>query len=489
MRITLVHCDYDIPERLKDLAMPGIPLGLAYVAAVAERDGHEVTVIDAYAEGTKREQVIERVLASRPEVLGISCVTAAVAFGLDVARAVRSSVPKIVFGGIHATFSPETFTDMVDVVFKGESEESFPEYLSGKPLSEIGGISYYDKRVDAVRHNNIRPLIADLDSLPMPARHLFDFGARRYKLFRHLPFASILGGRGCPMRCVYCQNAEVYDTYRSRSPKLIVDELEHLYKTYNVRHLAFVEEDGMISPKHMREMCDEIIARGLKIRWGCDARVDRINDLDLLKHMSKAGCGFFFHGVESANDETLARMHKGGNATSEQTRKAFALAQKAGIRSVASTILGFPGEDRPTTEATIKFLKEIKATYAFFGVPTPFPGSTFGKWCEENDWIKVRDWTKYTVMNAIIEWPGGPTLLEQTEMVDEAYRAFYNRPGYWLGRLLYELPRLDWPTIRAFMMWSGESFLNTFRWDHSEEDKRALFTDARHTAQVATWGK
>ena len=102
MRITLVHCDYDIPERLKDLALPGIPLGLAYVAAVAERDGHKVTVIDAYAESTKREQVIERVLASSPDVLGISCVTASVAFALDVVRGVRSSVPQIVIGGIHA---------------------------------------------------------------------------------------------------------------------------------------------------------------------------------------------------------------------------------------------------------------------------------------------------------------------------------------------------------------------------------------------------
>lgn len=489
MRVTLVHCDYDIPERLKDLALPGIPLGLAYVAAVAERDGHKVTVIDGYAENTKRQEMIERVLASKPDVVGISCVTASVYYGMDIARAVRPFVSKLVFGGIHATFSPETFTDIADVVFKGESEESFPEYLSGKPLSEIGGISFLDRRVGAVRHNCPRPLIHDLDSLPLPARHLFDFGARRYKLFRHLPFASMLGGRGCPMRCVYCQNAEVYDTYRARSPKLIVDEIEFLYKTYNVRHLAFVDEDGMISPKHMREMCDEIIARGLKVRWGCDSRVDRINDLDLLKHMAKAGCGFFFHGVESANDETLARMRKGGNATAEQTRKAFALAQKAGIRSVASTILGFPGEDVPTAQGTVKFLQEIKATYAFFGLPTPFPGSTFGKWCEENNWVKNRDWDKYTVMNAIIEWPGGPSLLEQTEMVDKAYRSFYNRPGYWLSRLMYEIPRLDWPTINAFMKWSWESFVNTFRWDHSKAEKQSLLPDARQTAQVATWGK
>ena len=489
MRVTLVHCDYDIPERLKDLAMPGIPLGLAYVAAVAERDGHQVTVIDAYADSSTREQTVERVRASKPDVLGIACVTASVYYALDVARALRADVPKIVFGGIHATFSPETFTDVADAVFRGEAEESFPEFLSGKPLGEIGGVSFMDKRVGAVRHNAIRPLIADLDQLPVPARHLFDFGSRRYKLFRHLPFASMLGGRGCPMKCVYCQNAEVYDTYRARSPKLIVDEMEYLYKTYNVRHVAFVDEDGLISTKHMREMCDEIIRRGLKVRWGCDARVDRLNDLELLQHMARAGCGFFFHGVESANDETLARMHKGGNATAEQTRKAFILAQKAGIRSVASTILGFPGEDRPNAEATVQFLKEIKATYAFFGVPTPFPGSTFGNMCEKNDWIKVRDWEKYTVMNAIIEWPGGPSLLEQTEMLDKAYKAFYNRPGYWAGRMLYELPRLDWPTIRAFMLWSWESFINTFKWDHSDEEKRSLIPDARQAAQVATWGK
>jgi radical SAM superfamily enzyme YgiQ (UPF0313 family) len=472
---------------LEDLAMPGMPLGLGYVAAVAERDGHKVTVIDAYAENLKREEVIERIMARQPDVLGISCVTASVYYGLDIARAIRDQVSQLVFGGIHATFAPDTFMDVADVVFRGEAEESFPEFLSGKCWNDIGGISYKDKKTGEVRHNILRPLLSDLDALPWPARHLFSFDSSRYKLFRHLPFASLLGGRGCPMRCVYCQNAEVYDRYRARSPRLIVDEIEFLYTKYGVRHLAFVDEDSLISPRHMREMCDEIISRGLRIRWGCDARVDRINDLDLLKHMAKAGCGFFFHGVESANNETLARMRKGGQASAEQTRRAFILAQKAGIRSVASTILGFPGEDRPSAEHTVQFLKEIKASYAFFGLPTPFPGSTFGNWCEKNSWIKVRDWSKYTVMNPIIEWPGGPTLVEQTEMLDAAYRAFYNRPAYWLSRLAFEFLRLDWHTIKAFMRWSWESFWNTFHWDHKEEEKEALLTDARRTAQVITW--
>jgi radical SAM superfamily enzyme YgiQ (UPF0313 family) len=387
MQVTLVHCDYDIPEMLKDLAMPGIPMGLAYIAAVAERDGHKVTVIDAYAESLKSEEVAQRILASQPDVLGISCVTASVYFGLDVARAVRQQVPRIVFGGIHATFCPESFTEVADVVFRGEAEESFAEFLGGKNWAEIGGISYKEEETGEWRHNPLRPLISDLDQLPLPARHLFPTDHPRYKLFRHLPFGSILGGRGCPQRCIFCQNAEVYNRYRARSPRLVVDEIEFLYKEYNVRHLAFIEEDSMISPRWMRAVCDEIIARGLKIRWGCDARVDNINDLDLLKHMAKAGCGFFFHGTESANDETLARMRKGGYADVEQTRKAFALSRKAGIRTVASNILGFPGEDRPTAKHTVEALKEFQASYAFFGVPTPYPGSAFGNWCEQNGCI------------------------------------------------------------------------------------------------------
>src|SRR5215813_12817441 len=184
MRVTLVHCDYDIPELLKDLAMPGMPLGLGYVAAVAERDGHKVTVIDAYAEGLKRERAIERILASQPDVLGLSCVTASVNYGMDIARAVRAQVPKIVFGGIHATFSPATFMDIADVVFRGESEESFPEYLSGKSLKDIGGVTYKDKQTGLTIHNPLRPLIGDLDSLPRPARHLFNLELPRYRLFR-----------------------------------------------------------------------------------------------------------------------------------------------------------------------------------------------------------------------------------------------------------------------------------------------------------------
>lgn len=489
MRVTLVHCDYDIPEMLKDLAMPGIPLGLAYLAAMAERDGHKVTVIDAYADSLSREKCAEVILASAPDVVGFSCVTASVYYGKDVAQTVREHVPLVIFGGIHATFSPDTFLDIADVVFRGEAEYSFTEFLGSKPWDEIGGISYKDRETGEVRHNLMRTQIADLDALPLPARHHFNLSAPRYKLFRHLPFASLLGARGCPMRCVYCQNAEVYSTFRPRSPRLIVDEMQMLYDEYNVRHFAFVNEESMISPSHMRGFCEEIIARGLKVRWGCDARIDSVNDPELLALMGEAGCGFFFHGVESANDETLARMHKGGNASSAKTREAFAMAQKAGIRSVASIILGFPGEDKPSAQHTIEFLKEIKASYAFFGLPTPFPGSTFGNMCENHGWIKVRDWTKYTVMNPIIEWEGGPSLEEQTEMIDEAYRAFYSRPSYWISRLAYEIPRLDWHTIKAFGKWSLESFFNTINWGHTEREKEEIASNGRKTAQVVTWGR
>lgn len=459
MKITLIHSDYDIPEHLKDLAMPGLPLGVGYIAACLERDGHEVVVVDAHAEGLSREKTIDRIRTAKPDITGISCVTSGVNFARDVAKGIRPFSGQIVMGGIHPTFCPESVLDVCDVVVRGEGEETFPELISSSDLKEVKGISYQEN--GGIVHNPSRPLIEDLNTIPWPARHLFKLELPRYKLFRRLPFGTMLSGRGCPMGCIFCQNGEIYNVYRSRNVVDVVDEIEMLITKYDVHYIAFVDEDGLIDKDRMRAMCEEILRRKLKFYWGVDARVDRVNDLQLLKLMSRAGCGFFFHGVESANPETLANMKKGISPTT--TEHAFKLAQKAGIRSVASTILAFPGEQRHSAEATVEFLKRINASYAFFGLATPFPGSKFAKLCEQNDWIKVQNWDQYTVMNPILEW-GDFSLEEQREMLDAAHQSFYGRPTYWLRRLLFELPRLDWRTLRAFAGWSWETFQNTRNW-------------------------
>lgn len=460
MRVTLVNPDYPIPENLKYLGMPGIPLGLAYLASMLLGAGHQVAVVDGFGELLTIPQTIERVQETQPEVVGISCVTANVNWGIEIARALRSQA-QVFMGGVEPSNNPKWVVDACDVVVRGEGEYTILELLSGKDWRDIRGITYRDPQTGQIVQTPPRSMIEDLDALPLPARRLFPLDSKRYRMFGTVPFGTICSSRGCPMGCVYCATSKLYPRWRGRDPIKVVDELELLINEYDTRMVAFVDEDVMFDAERVDRICDEILRRKLRLYWGIETRVDRVRDPDLLHKLARAGCGFIFFGVESVSRDTLRSMKK--RIVPSDTERAFQLCRKAGIRTVASTIIGYPGEDAGDAMATVEFCKRIGASYAFFGLPTPFPGTIFRQQCEENDWIVERDFSRYNVMTPIIDTPQLP-IKEAVPLLRRAHLSFYFRPFYVFQRILYELTRLDRHTLADFVRWSLATFIRTRSW-------------------------
>lgn len=355
------------------------PLGLGYLAACLEREGHEVRIHDF---GLRPEvpvaQEVEEVVAFGPDLVGMTSMTTS-HHSLEEAAPLlkeRLGVP-IVVGGPHATTLPqETLRNpQFDYLVYGEGEETLLDLVraleaEGKGLDAIPGLYY--KRDGEVRANPSRPLIRDLDALPFPARHLYAWEAYGLRTPDGQPMMTVLTSRGCPYHCSFCFKEIFGRTYRRRSPQNVVAELKEIVDRYGVRHIYFIDDLFTLDARRLQAMMEAFLQEGLDIRWQCLARVDRVTP-DLLRLMYRAGCREIHYGIESGNPEILAATAK--HIRLEQVRQAVEWTEAAGIASKGYFMLGLPGDTEETMEQTIAFAESLPLTEAMFSIATPFPGT------------------------------------------------------------------------------------------------------------------
>jgi anaerobic magnesium-protoporphyrin IX monomethyl ester cyclase len=355
-------------------------LGLAYVAAVLEQEGHEVKVVDmGLRPSMPVEEEMQQVFAFAPDLVGFTSMSTSHHSVERAARLVKQQLGcTTVIGGPHATTLPEMTLANPDFDFLvvGEGEETIRQLVrvlarGERSWQSIAGLGY--KTGDGqVRVNPAGPLIEDLDSLPFPARHLFDIAA--YPLFDPTGqrMITVLSSRGCPYDCSFCYKGIVGRTYRHRSPDNVIAELSECIQRYNVRSFYFIDDLFTIDVHRLDEFCDRVLAVGLDIRWQCLARVDRVT-LPILKKMYRAGCREVHYGIESGNSDVLKATAK--HIDLSQVRQAIAWTDESGIRGKGYFMLGLPGDNDQTIEDTIAFAESLSLEEAMFSIATPFPGT------------------------------------------------------------------------------------------------------------------
>jgi len=223
-----------------------------------------------------------------------------------------------------------------------------------------------------------------------------------------------------------------------RSAENVVDEMEHLTEEHDAGMNAFMDDTFTLKPKRVEQVCDEIKRRGLDVYWGCTARADTLSSR-MLQKMSDTGCITMFLGVESADQQQLDRVNK--QLTVDKIRQAFALSRKHNIRTIASVVLGMPGDTQGSINRTIRFVRDLNPSYALFSLATPYPGTKFYREAVENNLLKVKDWSKYTLLSPVLETVDC-SREELKNMQKKAFRQFYLRPSYILRQL-----RMDGPII------------------------------------------
>ncbi|MDD1774756.1 MAG: B12-binding domain-containing radical SAM protein [Methanobacterium sp.] len=427
MKVLMINPPYS-SSKYRFIGLVAPPLGIAYIAAVLESDGFEVKIIDAPAVEMDYESIQNEVALYSPDVVAITSVTPTLPSALKVASMSREACPGalIVLGGYHPTFTYQELlkNDFIDLVVRGEGEYTMLELVqtlkNDGDLRNVKGIATRDFTTTA------RPVIEDLDTLPYPARHLLpmdDYQIMNMKL----PIGTLISGRGCPYQCSFCASSAMHgQKLRLRSAGGVVDEMEHLVNDHHSEMLAFMDDTFCLNKKRINQICDEIKERNFDNYWGCTARVDTISE-DLLRKMKEAGCITLFLGVESADQQNLNQVNK--NITISKIKKTFELTRKLGVRTIASVVLGMPGDTRKSIENTIRFVKKLEPNYAIFSLATPYPGTDFYLQSNDDRLLKTTDWSKFNLLTPVMETVDC-SLEELRKLQKKAFKEFYARPMY-----------------------------------------------------------
>lgn len=411
------------------------PLGLLYIAAVLEQQGHHVGCLDAAAEKLDIPGTVRRIEEFKPDIIGVGSTTVVFDGARELAERLKEALPgvPIVLGGYHVTLVPDEAMKHecfdVGVIHEGEHTMcELMEYFGGtRSLDSIQGVVY---RGDdgTVQHTPHRSTFRRLDDLPFPARHLLP--PNLYKpipVDEHaMPKAAMVSSRGCPHACAFCQKAR--SGYRSRDPVAVVDELEHMVRDMGIRDVAFVDSLFCANKRRVMRICDEIIRRGVKISWTCSSRVEVV-DKEMLQRMKDAGCWRTRFGVESGSDQVLDFISKG--ITKEKIRNAITWADEVGLRPKAFFMVGHMPDTHETIQETIEFAKSIPLHDVTVQINTLLPQTPqMEVWRREGEkWGRVV--TETTSEKSFWEPTFVPWGLESDDLIEyhrQFYREFYFRP-------------------------------------------------------------
>ena len=346
----------------------------------------------------KKNEALSKVRSLSPRIIGVYSMFSMKKPALELARLLREECDMLVAGGPFPTLFPEEYLDTFDVVCIGEGEETMLELAQaseeGVELSRVNGIWFRDKKGPLDGSNRLvvktssRSPIRDLDSIPFPARDLYDNASYQNYYMRCFSKkqTSIITTRGCPFDCDFCSRPIFSNDFRARSAGNVVDELSEIAQL-GYDWVWFSDDCFTLSTKRVLKVCEGIKSQHLDLKWECLSRVDTFN-LDIATAMKSAGCKRVFFGIESGDDGILKEMHK--QITTEDVRSAAEVAVQVGLEAAGFFIVGYPGENDSTILKTIRFATRLPLDYVSFSLPYPIPGT--GLYNRVRDRMSEHEW-------------------------------------------------------------------------------------------------
>jgi anaerobic magnesium-protoporphyrin IX monomethyl ester cyclase len=303
-------------------------LSMLTIAAMAEKHGHQVELLDMSYMQYDHRVVKEKILSYKPDVVGVTGTTPLMNQIRDISVLTKSISKDILMiaGGSHVSALPNEslLESMLDLVAVGEADFTFADIMNGVPLADIKGIHY--RKGEELFRTEPRPFLENLDELPMPAWHLYNSENYKYKISRLLarrrPLAMAEFSRGCVYRCDFCASKNTMALgYRKKSPQRCAEEVKLMHK-FGYREFALADDIFTSDNKWAKEVSEAIIATGIDMLWTCTngIRVESA-DTELFKTMRKAGCYRVSFGFETGNAEVLKSFGKGGRASSKKAKR------------------------------------------------------------------------------------------------------------------------------------------------------------------------
>ena len=377
MKIVLSHAYFlsDDPKE-REIMKPYVPLGILGIAAYLEHHHVPCTVLDSTF--SDRETWLADLKKNAPTLLGLyaNLMTRPVLF--ELIQLIRSEPvltnTQIILGGPDTRYNADLYLhNGADLLVVGEGETTFlelaqhlkehgqlPDTLAGTVVLKNGDIVF----------NAERPLIKQLDLLPLPAREKVNLQnyLSAWKTHHGYSSVSVSTMRGCPYTCKWCSRAVYGGTYRRRSPAAVVAELVYLQATYQPDRYWFVDDVFTISHKWLEEFREAVKQSNLKVAYEIITRADRMNER-VIQLLKESGCYRIWIGAESGAQEIINAMDRRVDAV--KVRQMIIATRKAGMEAGTFIMVGYPGETRKHLSETIDHLRESRPD--FYTITTAYP--------------------------------------------------------------------------------------------------------------------
>tara|TARA_Y100000310_G_C20680321_1_gene815535 strand:+ start:1609 stop:3018 length:1410 start_codon:yes stop_codon:yes gene_type:complete len=405
---------------------------LAYLAAMLPKN-LSVEILDCIAERMNWEDFEKLLFQKKPKYVISHVITSTYKNDFKVFKLAKKINAKTITMGPHATeLIKESFEECqeLDFIMLKEVELTFKELILALEkdgnVGDIKGLAYREN--GEIKINEDRNFIENLDELPIPRHDLLPLEKYVFP-FIASKFTFVISSRGCPYDCTFCRQPIMWSKkFRSRSAESIMKELRFL-KKIGVNNFLFQSDTFTIDRDVVLELCKKIIEEELNMNWGCNSRVDTIDE-ELLKYMKKAGCWMVAYGFESGSQKILDKCKK--QATIKQIEDAANLTHKMRIKMYGYFIIGLPGETKKTIEETINLSKKLPLTFAIFHVASPYPGTEFHYEAGKNNWLNLAS------LEDIDQGGVSPVNYQNLSSeeimrgIKKAYLSFYLRPNVFL---------------------------------------------------------
>jgi anaerobic magnesium-protoporphyrin IX monomethyl ester cyclase len=391
------------------------PMGLGYLASIAEGLGIQVKILDCLIHGWNYEEYVnenlvrvglsdkeiqEQIMQFKPDMVGINCqFSRQYKIYHQMFSLIKNIDPRIIVvaGGPHATVCPEEVLDddNCDYLLLGEAEESFHELImalqNDTEIATIDGLGW--KAEGRLKINQKLRFIKNLDSIPFPAYHLMElnkyFGLGASHGDRHKKrFCPIITSRGCPAKCTFCSAHRVLgNKYRMRSVENVLEEMKLLKNQYGIEEIMFEDDNVTVDAKRAKFLFSRMIEEGLNFVWDTPNGAGVWSmDEEMIDLMKKSGCVRLHFPVESGSQDILNGVIK-KPLNLEKVKKLIKYCQKINLYHSMFLVIGMPGEKLSDMWKSFKFAAECGCFTPHISVATPYPGTQLYENCAKNGYF------------------------------------------------------------------------------------------------------
>ncbi|HHQ48208.1 MAG TPA: B12-binding domain-containing radical SAM protein [Acidobacteria bacterium] len=435
-------------------------LGPMYLSATLKEGGHRCDIL---VEPLERDGMVRRATEYRPDILAVSCLTTELHWAVRTAAEIRRATGAlVVFGGTHPTLAPESCiaAEPVDVVCRGEGEGPLLELANaldgGGEIERIPNL--WVKRGAEVVRNPLRPLVRDLDELPLPDRDLYE----KYELFRHRGKKCLALGRGCPFSCAHCHNSAKMTVFGGTGPYVrwrhegrVLDEIERLAARGNLKVLHFIDDSFGARGSWLARLVERMARMPLgDVALQANMRADLVSE-ELADAFATFGPSRLRLriAVETGDEAYRTRILKKKLSDAELLTAAERL-HRRGIGFVTYNMLGLPGERYEQALETLRFNLRLKPEMALAFIFQPLPGTELAELAVEKGFLDPRLLERIGTDEFPASFQGeSPLVQPEIRKVENLQRVFgfvVEHPA--LFPVAARMCRLEWlaPALRAF---------------------------------------